>query len=183
MVPRRNPELVVAVLQEHGDWGSNSAKIAAKLVALYVEKKRRQEHNLMEKAGENKPVEVGAVWSDPKPAARGKGAGAEEDSELHGGHFFVDPEKALGMATEIDPKSIPQGLKPDHFVGAIGTTEVVPCYKAPTIGKDEVVPSYRAFMREGFCAAGGPRAIGSAALPLAARFTAWMPLRFRERQR
>ena len=183
MVPRRNPELVVAVLQEHGDWGSNSAKIAAKLVALYVEKKRRQEHNLMEKAGENKPVEVGAVWSDPKPAARGKGAGAEEDSELHGGHFFVDPEKALGMATEIDPKSIPQGLKPDHFVGAIGTTEVVPCYKAPTIGKDQVVPSYRAFMREGFCAAGGPRAIGSAALPLAARFTAWMPLRFRERQR
>ena len=29
MVPRRNPEIVIAVLQEHGDWGSLSAHIAA----------------------------------------------------------------------------------------------------------------------------------------------------------
>jgi hypothetical protein len=28
------------------------------------------------------------------------------------------------------PKGIPQGLKPIHFIGLIGTTEVVPCYKA-----------------------------------------------------
>jgi membrane peptidoglycan carboxypeptidase len=27
MVPRRNPEIVIAVLQEHGDWGSNSAPL------------------------------------------------------------------------------------------------------------------------------------------------------------
>ena len=26
MVPRRNPELVIVVLQEHGDWGANSAQ-------------------------------------------------------------------------------------------------------------------------------------------------------------
>jgi penicillin-binding protein 2 len=108
MVPRRNPELVVAVLQEHGDWGSNSAKIAARMVALYVEKKRKQEHNLMERAGTDKPVEVGAVWSDPEPAGptragrRGKEA-ARQDSTLHAGHFFVDPKKALGLAVESKP--------------------------------------------------------------------------------
>jgi hypothetical protein len=27
-------------------------------------------------------------------------------------------------------RSIPQGLKPIEFIGFIGTTEVVPCYKA-----------------------------------------------------
>jgi penicillin-binding protein 2 len=105
MVPRRNPELVVAVLQEHGDWGANSAKIAARMVALYVAKKRKQEHNLMERAGTDKPVEVGAVWSDPEPPGpnRPVGAGREaawQDSTLHGGHFFVDPKKVLGLAVE-----------------------------------------------------------------------------------
>jgi len=27
-------------------------------------------------------------------------------------------------------KNIPQGLKPNHFMALIGTTEVMPCYKA-----------------------------------------------------
>jgi penicillin-binding protein 2 len=40
MVPRRNPEIVIAVLQEHGDWGSNSAHIAAQIVTTYVNKQR-----------------------------------------------------------------------------------------------------------------------------------------------
>lgn len=60
MVPRRNPEIVIAVLQEHGDWGSNSARIAAKVIAIYVEKHRRNENNLQ-------PV--------PKPAAVPAGLG------------------------------------------------------------------------------------------------------------
>ena len=50
MVPRRNPEIVVAVLQEHGDWGSNSAHIAAQVVAAYVNKKRMQDHNVLDQA-------------------------------------------------------------------------------------------------------------------------------------
>jgi penicillin-binding protein 2 len=61
MVPRRNPELAIVVLQEHGDWGANSAHIAAAIVTTYVNKKRRQDHNLLQQAGENKPVEVGAI--------------------------------------------------------------------------------------------------------------------------
>lgn len=93
MVPRRNPELVIAVLQEHGDWGSNSAKIAAQLVTVYVNKKRMQDHNLLDQASLSKPVEVGAVWTEPEPRpAGGKRTGAaQQDSELHMGHFMVNP--------------------------------------------------------------------------------------------
>jgi penicillin-binding protein 2 len=87
MVPRRNPELAVVVLQEHGDWGSNSAHIAQAIVTTYVNKKRRQDHNLLQKASEaTKPVEVGAVWSTPD-----KNDPNHQAETLHAGHFFVDP--------------------------------------------------------------------------------------------
>jgi penicillin-binding protein 2 len=88
MAPRRNPDIVVAVLWEHGGWGAGSAHVAAQIIAAFVDKQRRLNHNLI--ADVPKPVEVGAVWSDPdgkKPAGNG-----EKDSEtasLHGGHFTV----------------------------------------------------------------------------------------------
>jgi len=88
MVPRRNPEIVIAVLQEHGDWGKYSAFVAAQMVTTYVNKKRRLENNVLAPAVENKPVEVGAVWSTPAPAGRRHSGG---DSVLHAGHFMVDP--------------------------------------------------------------------------------------------
>lgn len=46
MTPRRNPDVVVAVLWEHGDWGSNSAKLGAQMVDAYVTKQRTKDHNL-----------------------------------------------------------------------------------------------------------------------------------------
>jgi len=97
MVPRRNPEIVIAVLQEHGDWGSNSAKIAVQIITTYVNKKRREEHNILEQAGASKPVEIGAVWSEPNPSAK-NGTGSSQDSALHAGHFTIDPavESAVG---------------------------------------------------------------------------------------
>ena len=89
MVPRRNPELAIVVLQEHGDWGSNSAKIAQALVITYVNKQRRQDRNLQ--AGENKPVEVGAVWTSPAgPDPEHKQP--EKEDALHSGHFEVNTE-------------------------------------------------------------------------------------------
>jgi hypothetical protein len=42
-------------------------------------------------------------------------------------------EKGLNCR-ENGPKRIPQGLKPIDFIGFIGTTEVVPCYKASADG-------------------------------------------------
>ena len=54
----------VVVLQEHGDWGSGSAKLAAQIITAYVNKKRKQDGNLLLQADKKPaPVEMGAVWS------------------------------------------------------------------------------------------------------------------------
>jgi penicillin-binding protein 2 len=50
MAPRRNPDIVVAVLWEHGNWGNNSAKLAAQVVSAYVNKQRSKAGNLMKVA-------------------------------------------------------------------------------------------------------------------------------------
>jgi penicillin-binding protein 2 len=88
MVPRRNPEIVIAVLQEHGDWGSLSAHIAAQIITTYVNKKRSADHNVLDEASLSKPVEVGAVWSTPAPPGHKRSG---EVSVLHAGHFMVSP--------------------------------------------------------------------------------------------
>lgn len=46
MTPRRNPDIVVAVLWEHGYWGNNSAKLAAQVINAFVEKQRKKAGNL-----------------------------------------------------------------------------------------------------------------------------------------
>jgi len=47
MVPRRNPDIVVAVLCEHGGWGAEaSAPLAAQVVNAFVTKQRKREGNL-----------------------------------------------------------------------------------------------------------------------------------------
>jgi penicillin-binding protein 2 len=91
MVPRRNPEIVITVLQEHGDWGSLSAHIAAQMVTTYVNKKRAADQNILNQASLGKPVEMGAVWSEPAPGGHHRHGARGEDSVLHAGHFMVDP--------------------------------------------------------------------------------------------
>ena len=46
MTPRRNPDIVVAVLWEHGYWGNNSAKLAAQVIDAFVTKQRKASGNL-----------------------------------------------------------------------------------------------------------------------------------------
>jgi len=46
MVPRRNPDIVVAVLWEHGNWGNNSAKLASQIINAFVTKQRTRDGNL-----------------------------------------------------------------------------------------------------------------------------------------
>jgi penicillin-binding protein 2 len=67
MAPRRNPDIVVAVLWEHGYWGNNSAKLAAQVIDTYVTKQRERAGNLM-KVAEVPKVEAPGV-------ASGAGAG------------------------------------------------------------------------------------------------------------
>jgi penicillin-binding protein 2 len=61
MTPRRNPDIVVAVLWEHGYWGNNSAKLAAQIVDVFVNKQRERAGNLMKVAEVPKNLEVPAV--------------------------------------------------------------------------------------------------------------------------
>jgi penicillin-binding protein 2 len=97
MIPRRNPEIVIAVLQEHGDWGANSALIAQKIAIAYVNKQRARDKNVLDQAGDTKPVEVGAIWSEPTAQPSGpsrnvaSSGAAIQDAAIHAGHFFIDP--------------------------------------------------------------------------------------------
>lgn len=58
IAPRRNPDIVVAVLWEHGNWGNNSAKLAAQVVNAYVTKQRSKAGNLMKLAEKPKVDET-----------------------------------------------------------------------------------------------------------------------------
>jgi penicillin-binding protein 2 len=100
MVPRRNPEMAIVVLQEHGDWGSGSAMIAQRVVITYINKQRRLEKGvLLQQAGDSKPVEVGAVWTDPQPPAS-KRSGPQM-ARVHAGHFFINPSPPASTATAV----------------------------------------------------------------------------------
>jgi penicillin-binding protein 2 len=50
MTPRRNPDIVVAVLWQHGYWGNNSAKLAAQVIDAFVNKQRKRAGNVREVA-------------------------------------------------------------------------------------------------------------------------------------
>jgi len=83
VTPRRNPEIVVAVLFEGGEHGQFAARIAAQVVKAYVEKQRRQPTKV---AQGGKKVEIGAVWNSASTD------GTAQDV-LHGGRFVLDVPK------------------------------------------------------------------------------------------
>jgi penicillin-binding protein 2 len=126
MVPRRNPEIAVVVLQEHGDWGSGSAKLAAQVITAYVNKKRRQDHNLLLQADKKSaPVEMGAVWSTPealpsRPGGKNKDVARVEHSGsgeagMSGGHFLIP----VGQETEAQSAApqVQAPIFPIHLPG------------------------------------------------------------------
>jgi penicillin-binding protein 2 len=57
IAPRRNPDIVVAVLWEHGNGGFNSSKLAAQVINAYVTKQRSRAGNLVKVAESNKPAQ------------------------------------------------------------------------------------------------------------------------------
>jgi hypothetical protein len=78
---------VIAVLWEHGEFSYYPARLGARIVAAYVEKQRRLQNNLMPvKTPNPKPVEVGAVWTAPNPAASTPG---EPETKMQAGKFYV----------------------------------------------------------------------------------------------
>jgi penicillin-binding protein 2 len=114
VTPRRNPELVIAVLWQDGEFSYYPARIAAKVVTAFVDKKRRLAGNLPpQKAAA--PVEVGAVWSTPgvetgpgaHPGAKNTAA-AGTKGQIHSGHFFVEN----GQVVAANPSGAQTGRKP-----------------------------------------------------------------------
>jgi penicillin-binding protein 2 len=98
IAPRRNPDIAVVVLVEHGGWGAEaSAPLAARVIEAFVDKQRRLDNNLQQATTPANKVEVGAVWSEqPEQVAGGAGAAkptvvAAKDAApaMHGGHFTV----------------------------------------------------------------------------------------------
>jgi penicillin-binding protein 2 len=71
MAPRRNPDIVVAVLWEHGNWGNNSAKLAAQVVDAYVNKQRAKAGNLQKVAEAPAAPAVQTPKLDEAPAGIG----------------------------------------------------------------------------------------------------------------
>lgn len=106
VTPRRNPEVVVACLFEGGEHGALAARVAAKVIAAYVEKKRRIQTEVAKANGTSgsNQAEVAAVWHD---------GDAKNPDKLAAGHFAVPVNgsvKPVGSApgvTEADKKSIP----------------------------------------------------------------------------
>jgi penicillin-binding protein 2 len=105
MIPRRNPEIAIVVLQEHGDWGSGSAMIAQKIAIAYVNKQRLQEKNVLEQASQQKPIEMGAVWTEEAPADP-KHRNAKQDAALHSGHFVINPAPAAPVTAKFTASAL-----------------------------------------------------------------------------
>jgi penicillin-binding protein 2 len=68
MTPRRNPDIVVAVLWEHGNWGNNSARLAAQVIDAFVNKQRKRVGNVREVAAVP-PAAKPAIATPSAPAA------------------------------------------------------------------------------------------------------------------
>jgi penicillin-binding protein 2 len=99
--PRRNPDIAVCVLFEAGEHGKLAGRLAAQVIEAYVDKQRMLHHNLI--AQTPKPVQVGALWSNPanpdelggKPLPLHAGQPASpEVASIRGGHFALPAQQA-----------------------------------------------------------------------------------------
>jgi penicillin-binding protein 2 len=81
IAPRRNPDIVVAVLWEHGNWGNNSSKLAAQVVNAFITKQRTRSGNIMKVAetpaakpaeSENQTTTPAASAPSPTPKPSGE---------------------------------------------------------------------------------------------------------------
>ena len=91
VTPRRNPELVVAVLFEGGEHGQFAARIAAQVVKAYVEKQRKIPVKVAQSSNGNR-VEMAGLWNDPE---------SKDADSLQGGRFYVN----------VNRKSIARGQR------------------------------------------------------------------------
>ncbi len=108
IMPRRNPEIVVAVLTQGGGWGWRSGLLAAKVIKTYVDKQRRIQTE-MAKAKQGQPAskqpEVAAVWHEGDP---------KNPDQMQAGRITLpsgNPAKPVSAAPGLNsPKAPPANL-------------------------------------------------------------------------
>jgi penicillin-binding protein 2 len=97
VTPRRNPELVVCVLWQNGEFSYYPARIGAEVVSAYVAKQRRLANNLVLPPKKPAPVEMGAMWTSPNPnAVVGNKQGSPD--QVQAGNFLVQNGKIVAQS-------------------------------------------------------------------------------------
>jgi penicillin-binding protein 2 len=91
VTPRRNPEIVVALLIEQGEHGPIAAQLASKVIKAYVEKQRRVHSNptLFSDKTDPSSVPLAAVWNNNEPDAHDGGSPDAAADRLQAGSFQV----------------------------------------------------------------------------------------------
>ncbi|HEX7287640.1 MAG TPA: penicillin-binding protein 2 [Candidatus Angelobacter sp.] len=89
VAPRRNPEIVVCVLLEHGEHGYLAARLAAQVIKAYVDKQRvlRNNPTLFSDKVDPGSVPIAGLWSTPVPAGEGPSPAEIAEDHLQGGTF------------------------------------------------------------------------------------------------
>ena len=109
LTPRRNPELVVAVLWQNGEFSYYPARIGAKVVSAYVEKQRRLANNLVP-LKQAAPVAMSAVFTAP-----GNSVGQDgKPAKLQAGNLLVQN----GQIVAHPAPGTHTGTQPLHKSGA-----------------------------------------------------------------
>jgi penicillin-binding protein 2 len=123
VTPRRNPEIVVAVLFEGGEHGKLAARLAAQIVKAYVEKQRRLRNDPMLFSDKADPgsVPIAGVWNQPETAdhhhsaesAKAENAANDEvaeDSRLQGGTLLVPVKTLVPIRTKVRKAARPVSI-------------------------------------------------------------------------
>lgn len=106
VTPRRNPELVVAILLEHGDHSDVAARAASTVVKAYVEKQRKVRNNPLLFSDKVDPgsVPIAGLWSAPGH----EGDGNHDQDHFQGGTLLV--KMASGRSRRVKPAQVEVGL-------------------------------------------------------------------------
>jgi len=110
VTPRRNPEIVVALLIEQGEHGPIAAQLASKVIKAFVEKQRRIHNNptLFSDKSDPGSVPLAAVWNNSGQGDRDEQAKAENVGEdrLEGGTLLIKMGKAVHSSSRRQARGL-----------------------------------------------------------------------------
>jgi len=110
VTPRRNPEIVVAVLLEEGEHGYYAARAAAQVIKAYVEKQRTRQTELAKATGQgSKQAEVAAVWHE---------GDTKQPDKMQAGRFTVPAD---GKTKPVTSAPGVEADRPKHAAGLEAT--------------------------------------------------------------